>query len=149
MGNICRSPTAEGCMYTHVESINSSAQFLIESAGTTAYHSGQPPDSRSQQEALKNGITLSQQRARQVTIDDFNNFHQIVAMDRDNLSILEKMKPVDTVAELTLLTEWLPDSTFVDVPDPYYGGSDGFKVVFDLINESTDMMLQTLIKKEV
>ena len=144
MGNICRSPTAEGCMKKHLEDNQLTKQFLIDSAGTTAYHKGEPADSRSQQQALKHGIDLSKQRARQVTLEDFHQFHQIIAMDQANLSDLKKMQPKGATATLSLLTQWFPESNFVDVPDPYYGKGDGFKTVFDLIEQSTLKLLQNL-----
>ncbi len=147
MGNICRSPTAEGCMKSHIIKNNQQTLFEVDSAGTIGYHSGEAPDLRSQDEALKNKIDLSQQKARQVLATDFSKFDYIVAMDKENLLNLMKIKPEHTIAKLSLLTDWLDDTTFVDVPDPYYGGGNGFTTVFNLVEAATGSMLQQLISE--
>ncbi len=147
MGNICRSPTAEGCMQYHITQQQLQHYFKIDSAGTIGYHAGEAPDFRSQQYALKHEVDLSWQRARKVELIDYLNFDYVIAMDRENLWNLNQSKPSESKADLSLLTDWFPGTSFIDVPDPYYGEGDGFETVFNLVNEATLRLLEALKNK--
>lgn len=135
-GNICRSPTAEGVL-RHLARAQS-LELHIESAGLGDWHVGQPPDGRAQQHARNRGYDLSAQRARQVTPRDFDEFHMILAMDRGHLRALQKMAPAHHQAKIRL---FVADS---DVPDPYYGGAEGFENVLDLVEAQCRRLLQEL-----
>ncbi len=134
LGNICRSPTAEGVMRRIVAQEQLEDEIEIDSAGTGDWHVGHPPDSRATAAAQRRGVTLSG-AARQITIDDFEEFDLIVAMDAENLRTLARMAPLGTEDKLRLL---LDDR---DVPDPYYGGEDGFEEVLDLVEEACRELL--------
>ncbi|MEM1027063.1 MAG: low molecular weight protein-tyrosine-phosphatase [Planctomycetota bacterium] len=148
MGNICRSPAAEGIFRKLVEDAGFASSIAIDSAGTIGYHTGNRPDKRMTAAAMQRGYDLSPQRARQVETSDFERFDLIVAMDRANLHDLEHAfdAPADVHAELKLLGEFAPE-TFQrkggppDVPDPYYGGGEGFEMVLDLLEASLPVVL--------
>ena len=144
MGNICRSPTAEGCMTRHIKQQDVAHLFEIDSAGTIGYHVGEAPDSRSQQYALTMGVDLSLQKSRKVSDKDFFDFDHLIAMDHDNLNSLKSSQPQNSTAKLSLLTDWLEKPDYADVPDPYYGSGDGFKIVFDLVDDATLSLLEQL-----
>lgn len=131
-GNICRSPTAEGVMRVLAEQAGCTATFLLDSAGTHDYHVGEPPDKRTQQAALRRGYDLSSQRARQVTAEDFVRFDRILAMDLRNLSLLRERCPRGLHGKLTLFLDYAEGHEGNEVPDPYYGGPNGFEHVLDL-----------------
>jgi protein-tyrosine phosphatase len=132
LGNICRSPTAEG-MLRHLLLATPELQVEVDSAGTAGYHVGAPPDARSQRAALRRGIDLSGLRARQVTPGDFERFDLILAMDCDNLARLEAMRPAGSRAQLRLFLEYAAeDLGRLEVPDPYYRDASGFEEVLDL-----------------
>lgn len=139
LGNICRSPLAEGIFRSLVNEAGASDHFLIDSAGTGAWHSGNPPDPRSIEVAARHGIDLSTQRARQVCPDDFQAFDTIIAMDRDNLTTL-KARDTGAKAQLRLLLA----EPAADVPDPYYGGPEGFDHVFNLVRNGCRDLLTDL-----
>jgi protein-tyrosine phosphatase len=122
-GNICRSPTAEGVLRKIAR--EQGVELRVESRGTHDYHVGQPPDDRSQQHAIKRGYDLSAQRAKQVSERDFEEFDLIVAMDRGHLAILRRQCPPELLGKVRLFEN--------EVPDPYYGGPDGFEKVLDLL----------------
>ena len=126
-GNICRSPTAAGVFAHFVRQAGLHAAIEVESAGTHDYHAGNPPDARAQEHALKRGYDLSALRARQVRKRDFAEFDHIVAMDRGHLELLERNCPPEHLPKLRLLIRGR------DVPDPYYGGAEGFERVLDLV----------------
>ena len=135
-GNICRSPTAEGVLRDL--SGKAGLELHIESAGLGDWHIGQPPDERSQHHARRRGYDLSAQRARQVRARDFEEFDMILAMDRGHLRALQKMAPARHHAKIRLFAADL------DVPDPYYGGADGFEKVLDLVEARCRRLLQEL-----
>lgn len=135
-GNICRSPTAEGVL-RHLARLESMA-LHIESAGLGDWHIGQPPDERSQHHARNRGYDLSTQRARQVTAQDFEEFDMILAMDRGHLRALQKMAPPRHHAKIRLFVAGS------DVPDPYYGGAEGFEKVLDLVEAQCRRLLAEL-----
>jgi len=145
MGNICRSPTAEGSFRSIVLKQELSDFFEIDSAGTHAYHIGNPPDSRSQQTARKYGIDLSNQKARQVHEIDFYYYDYIIAMDTDNIQILRSIRPADSQSQIKLLLDYLPDTSFQSVPDPYFEGK--FDEVFEMIYAACASFLENLVKK--
>ena len=129
LGNICRSPTAEG-VARHLGLLE------VDSAGTAGYHSGDPPDARAQRAAKERGIDLSGLRARQIERRDFDRFDLLLAMDRANLADLEKIRPEKSAAELRLFLEFAPHLGLLDVPDPYYGQDRDFERVLDLCFEA-------------
>jgi protein-tyrosine phosphatase len=135
-GNICRSPTAEGVLRNLCE--KAGLQLRIESAGIGDWHVGQPPDERTQHHAKSRGYDLSAQRARQVRPEDFDEFDLILAMDRGHLRELERLAPPGSRAKVLLFVAGR------DVPDPYYGGMDGFEQVLDLVEARCRSLLQEL-----
>lgn len=147
MGNICRSPTAEGVFRKLHRQLAPELDLHIDSAGTHAYHIGDPPDPRSRAAALKRGIDIGDHRGRQVTVEDFHSFDYVLAMDSDNLGRLERLQPKDARAELGLLLEYAEAAVGLDVPDPYYGGSGGFEDVLDLVEEGGRGLLQEILRR--
>lgn len=136
LGNICRSPTAEGVFRALVAEVGLDDEIVIDSAGTGGWHIGAPPDARATHAAALRGITLTG-AARQVTMSDFEEFDLLIAMDRENLRALRAMAPDDEArAKIRLLRD---DGG--DVPDPYYGGEDGFDEVLDLVTEGGRRLL--------
>ncbi|MGD2068107.1 MAG: low molecular weight protein-tyrosine-phosphatase [Gemmatimonadota bacterium] len=144
LGNICRSPLAEGVMRHLVRARGIEARYRIDSAGTGAWHVGEPPDGRSVDVASRNGIQL-EGHSRQVESSDLHDFDWVVAMDRSNLERLEEMKDWGGGdARLTLLREFDPDPGDREVPDPYYGGPGGFDHVYRLVHRSLEAFLDHL-----
>lgn len=142
MGNICRSPTAEGALRLRLERAGLAGQIGVDSAGTHGYHVGEPPDRRAQQHALKRGIDLSRLRGRRVAEADFDRFDLLLAMDEDNLAELARLRPEGHPNTPRLLLEFARRYTEQrEVPDPYYGGPDGFERVLDLIEDACDGVL--------
>jgi len=133
MGNICRSPTAQG-VFERLVVENELATFIqIDSAGTHAYHIGEQPDQRASAAALKRGVDLSKQKARRVSPEDFQLFDYVVAMDSSNFEDLASICPAEHESKLRLLMDFAADIEVTEVPDPYYGGATGFERVLDLI----------------
>lgn len=132
MGNICRSPTAEGVMRRLAENAGVGGQFELDSAGTHSYHVGNPPDTRSQRAAAQRGYDLSGMRARQIGTGDFSFFDLVLAMDRDNLDALHRVCPPQFQHKLGMFLAYAEGRTEQEMPDPYYGGPDGFEQVLDL-----------------
>ena len=137
MGNICRSPTAEGVFRDLVERENLSAHIRTDSAGTHAFHIGEPPDRRSQAAAQKRGVDLSDLRGRQAESHDFETFDYLLAMDRDNHQNLLAIAPPGGEAKVRLFLEFAEGIGTHEVPDPYYGGGDGFERVLDMIEAAS------------
>ena len=144
MGNICRSPTAHGVMRKLLENEAPGQRIDIDSAGTHAYHVNEPPDTRAQAAAIKRGIDISDLRARAVEIEDFYKYQLILAMDRDNLAKLERMRPSDSNARIDLVLSYARESTREEVPDPYYGGKEGFEAVLDMLEAASRGLLAAL-----
>ena len=144
LGNICRSPTAEGVLRYLAAKEAPRLALEIDSAGTADYHIGAAPDSRSQRAALKRGIDISALQARQVTADDFARFDLILAMDAENLRELEAMRPRNSRAAVKLFLEYAPDSAQLDVPDPYYRDAAAFEEVLDLTTAASRGLLAAL-----
>jgi protein-tyrosine phosphatase len=144
MGNICRSPTAEGVFRTMAARAGIIGRVRIDSAGTHDYYTGGPPDWRASQAALKRGYDLAPLRARQVEVADFARFDRIYAMDRMNLALLEEMRPPEHRGNLSLFLNLAPDLGVHEVPDPYDGGAEGFERVLDLIERASDALVMEL-----
>ena len=143
LGNICRSPTAEGVFRKYLADSALADKVSVDSAGTADWHTGKGPDPRTCEAALKRGYDLSKLQARHATAEDFHNFDLILAMDKSNLANLEALRPADSRAELDLLLQRydLPRS---EVPDPYYGGEQGFEDVLDLLENASQALLAEL-----
>ena len=142
MGNICRSPTAEGVMRAKLAAAGLDVE--VDSAGTHGYHVGAPPDERSQQHAARRGYDLSALRARQLVAQDFSRFDLVLAMDADNLAHAERLCPPAQRHRLKLLLDFAPQAGKRQVPDPYYGGAAGFEEVLDLVEAACDALVETL-----
>ncbi len=144
MGNICRSPTAHGVFRKLVEDNALTQQIEIDSAGTHAYHVGNPPDGRAQETAISRGIRLDDLRARQVNAGDMRAFDYIIAMDDDNYRILHDLCPREFRDKLYLLMQFAPELGAKEVPDPYYGGALGFEQVFDMVEAASAGLLEEI-----
>ena len=144
MGNICRSPTAEGVFTKLVKDHNLEAHFVIDSAGTHAYHIGKEPDLRSQSAAVERGIDLSNLRARKVSDEDFEDFDFLLAMDDENYSILISTCPEEYKTKIKYFLDYAPHLNERQVPDPYFGGAYGFQRVLDMVEEASAGFLKTL-----
>ncbi|MDA8093932.1 MAG: low molecular weight phosphotyrosine protein phosphatase [Betaproteobacteria bacterium] len=142
MGNICRSPTAEGVFRRMVAQAGLEAHVRIDSAGTHAYHVGAPPDRRAQAAAHQRGYDLSALRGRQVEARDFADFDYILAMDDDNLSLLSQRCPADHAHKLALFLSFSARFPHEVVPDPYYGGPQGFESVLDRVEDAGRGLLE-------
>ncbi len=147
MGNICRSPTAEGVFAHLAQQAGLLPELEIDSAGTYGYHSGEPPDYRAQQAAAARGVDLSGLRARQVELKDFQRYDYLLAMDRDNFSTLRRMAPPAHAHKVRLLLDFAPHLLEREVPDPYYGGQQGFERVLDLVEEAAQGLLAEVAGK--
>jgi protein-tyrosine phosphatase len=146
MGNICRSPTAEGVFRHIVEQAGLAADVGIDSAGTHAYHVNEPADRRAAAAAERRGYSLDGIRARRVSAADFERFDYIVAMDRDNLDALREQASEEHADKLHLFLAFA-GAAEDEVPDPYYGGAAGFERVLDLVEEASRGLLETLRKR--
>ena len=147
MGNICRSPTAEGVFRHMVRDAGLENRIEIASAGTHEYHVGHAPDHRTQAAASMRGYDLSSQRARQVSAREFLDYDYILAMDADNLAFLQAIAPAGQQGKAQLFLNYSEASQGGDVPDPYYGGNDGFTLVLDLIEDGAAGLLADIKKK--
>lgn len=144
LGNICRSPTAEGVLRAFAAREAPELRLEVDSAGTAGYHIGEPPDARTRQAAARRGYDLGKLRARVVEPADFERFDLILAMDRENLSVLRRRAPQMAHERLRLLLEFAPPGSPEDVPDPYYGGPNGFEEVLDLVEAAVRGLLRHL-----
>lgn len=144
LGNICRSPTAEGVFKALVQREGLSDHITVDSAGVGAWHIGSPPDSRSQAAARQRGIDLSKQRARQAVAHDFERFDYVIAMDSQNYGDLTRMCPKGGDNRLFKFLAFAPQLGINDVPDPYYGGDSGFDGVFDMIEAASAGLLDDI-----
>jgi protein-tyrosine phosphatase len=143
-GNICRSPSAEAVLRHMAVEQGALSDMEIDSAGTHGYHVGEPSDSRAIEHAARRGIDMAGILARKVERADFERFDLIVAMDRSHLDQLEALKPANTQAELRLFTDFMDAPQTQDVPDPYYGGAQGFEVVLDMLEEGCAGLLERI-----
>lgn len=142
LGNICRSPLAEGVTRHLAAELGLGDRIRVESAGTGSWHEGEAPDPRSREVARRNGVSLEGQRARRVAPEDLHEFDLVVAMDRSNLDALEALlERHGGSARLALLRDFDPDPGDGEVPDPYYGGPDGFDRVYEMVRRSCRRLL--------
>ncbi len=146
LGNICRSPTAHGVFEALVKQRRLQELILVDSCGTGDWHVGHPPDRRAAAEAAGRGYDLSHLRARQVKAADFDCFDYILAMDRQNLADLEAMRPADFSGHLGLFLPFAGRGRHEEVPDPYYGGEEGFAEVLDLVEAASEGLLQEICR---
>ncbi len=144
MGNICRSPTAEGVARNLIKNRGLESVFEIDSAGTHAYHVGEAPDPRAQRAAKRRGVDLSRLRARRVESEDFDEFELILAMDRENLAHLRSVCPPDQHGKLELFMRYARRFDTDEVPDPYYGGEKGFDLVLDMVEDAAEGLIEAL-----
>ncbi|MDQ2075610.1 low molecular weight protein-tyrosine-phosphatase [Marinimicrobium sp. ABcell2] len=144
LGNICRSPTAHGIFQHKVEQAGLADQIYIESSGTGGWHVGKAPDPRTLSAASRRGYDFSALRAQQVTEQDFQRFDYILAMDEVNLEDLRRMAPADFSGHLGLFLNFGNRRDYREVPDPYYGGGDGFNLVLDLVESAAEGLLDHL-----
>jgi protein-tyrosine phosphatase len=143
-GNICRSPTGEGVLRALAEKRGLGDRIRIASAGTHDYHVGEAPDARTLKHASKRGYDLSRQRAQQVDERHFHEYDYILAMDRGHLRILKSLAPKDSRAKLGMFLEASAQWKGEDVPDPYYGGVEGFERVLDMVEEAAERWLDRI-----
>lgn len=144
MGNICRSPTVHGVMRQQLREAGLEHRVHIDSAATHNHHPGEAPDARSQRHAMQRGYDLSDLRARPVTAPDFETFELIVAMDHDNLKHLHTQSPPPHRHKIRLLAEFFEAHDAPAVPDPYYGGAEGFEHVLDLAEDGCRGLIRHL-----
>jgi len=148
MGNICRSPTAHAVMQHKVNEQGLANRIEIDSSGTHAYHVGEKSDSRSRALAKRKGIDMEYIRARKISIMDYDEFDYILAMDQENLSLIEYYAPQNHSAKVSLFLHYANQAGVTDeavVPDPYYGGDAGFEHVFDLVDKGCEALIEHIL----
>lgn len=146
LGNICRSPTAEGVFRHYVEQAGYGERFEIDSAGTSGHHEGEHADSRMRAHAIRRGYDLTS-LSRPISYEDFFKFDYIICMDASNRENLLRLAPTEeTASKIRMMTEWLPKPYIDHVPDPYYGGAEGFERVLDIIEDTCPALLQELLE---
>lgn len=145
MGNICRSPTADAVFRHHVKTAGVDHLIEVDSAGTHAYHIGNPPDERSQRTAINRGYKMDDLRARAVELRDFEEFDYILAMDKENLHLLKQRSPRHHHDKIRLFMHYgVNYDGNTEVPDPYFGGHQGFELVLDMVEEASQGLLEHL-----
>ncbi len=144
MGNICRSPSAEGFFRTALQHSDYKNQVSVDSAGTHGYHIGHTPDSRAVDTARQFNVDISQLRARKVSESDFHDNDLIIAMDHANLADLQRLQPPGAKAKLEMMMQYHPDGQPDEVPDPYYGGMEGFTYMCSLLETATAGLLEDI-----
>jgi protein-tyrosine phosphatase len=143
MGNICRSPVAEGVLRNRLREEGLSGRVFVDSAGTHFYHVGEPPDPRAQASARQRGYDISDLRARQLSPEDFHTFDYLLVMDYKNLRAVESLRPCgESKAHVALLLSYAEGAQHEEVPDPYYGGEEGFQHVLDLVESAVEGLLK-------
>jgi protein-tyrosine phosphatase len=148
LGNICRSPLAEGIFRDVIRENEISGEFILDSAGTGAWHVGDPPDPRSIAVARRYGIDITMQRARKVAPDDFRRFDLLLGLDRSNVETLAARAPHDARNKVHLFFDYAGLGRY-DVPDPYYAGDDGFETVYRMIREASEALAAKLGARDV
>ncbi|GGX81417.1 phosphotyrosine protein phosphatase [Litchfieldella qijiaojingensis] len=146
LGNICRSPTAEGILRHKLEQAGLATRVEVDSCGTGGWHIGKAPDRRAMAAAARRGFDLSGLRARQLEVDDFYRFDYLLAMDRDNLLVLEAWCPPDCRAHIGLFLDFAGYEN-KEVPDPYFGGKQGFEKVLDLVEAGAEGLIDELRRR--
>ena len=144
MGNICRSPSAEGFFASVLNRSTIKDRVSTDSAGTHGYHVGHPPDGRAIDTAAKFNVEIGDLRARKVNAADFHHFNLIIAMDSSNLEDLKRIQPSDSTASLGMMMQYHPEGQPEDVPDPYYGGMEGFTYMCELLQSATAGLLKDI-----
>ena len=147
-GNICRSPTAEGVFAKKVADAGLAGRIVADSAGTHGYHVGEPPDPRSQSAAGARGYDLSKLRARRVEREDFARFDLVLAMDYENRAFLARLCPPTSGHKLKLMMDYARSHGERNVPDPYYGGPDGFDAVLKMLEDATEGLLLSILDEQ-
>lgn len=147
MGNICRSPSAEGVFRRVLAQRAPDISVEIDSAGTHDYHVGNPPDRRAIEAARRRGIDLTTLRARQVSAEDFARFDLILAMDDENVEALKSRAPAEYRSRIRLLMDFAAEAPLRYVPDPYYGGASGFEQVLDLLEQASEGLLEEVLRR--
>lgn len=146
LGNICRSPSGEGVFTQLVQEKGLSESFVIDSAGTAAYHTGERADGRMRKHALKRGIKLNS-RARQFVTSDFQDFDLVVCMDRSNYHNIKALDYNNQYSnKIVMMTDYARTMKYKEVPDPYYGGAEGFEIVLDILEDACSGLLEELLK---
>ncbi|HET8730564.1 MAG TPA: low molecular weight protein-tyrosine-phosphatase [Moraxellaceae bacterium] len=150
LGNICRSPTAEAVFRDQAQKAGWGSLIAADSAGIADYHIGKSPDPRTCRAAAQRGYRMDDLRARQVQADDFHQFDLLLAMDASVLDVLRRMQPPESRerSEVALFLDYLPGFEGRDVPDPYYGGADGFETVLDLVEAGSTTLLREMLKRQ-
>jgi len=143
-GNICRSPTAEGIMRHRLNAEGLTEVIGHDSCGMHGYHQGEPPDTRSLQAALERGYDFGDLRARRITQEDFDEFDLLLAMDASHLRDMEAMRPANARGSIEMFLDYAPRASVHEVPDPYYGGRNGFEFVIDLIESGVDGLIAAI-----
>jgi protein-tyrosine phosphatase len=143
MGNICRSPSAEAAFRHKANELN--LKLTIDSAGTIGSHAREKPDHRAQKVGVERGYSFDKIKARKVTVEDFDNFDIVLAMDEHNMKELKKVAPEHLHDKIQLFLEYADNYEELEVPDPYYGGAGGFKFVLDLVEDASDGFLKRLM----
>ena len=146
LGNICRSPTSEGVFRSVAENQNLDFELFVDSAGTAGYHIGHPPDSRAIRAANRRGVDLTNLRARRITHQDYEQFDYIIGMDRWNYDDLKEMAPSDYKGRVCLFMEFASGWDNDEIPDPYYGGPNGFEQVLDMVENASAGLLEDIKK---
>ncbi len=145
LGNICRSPAAEGVFKYKVKERGLEHAFEIDSAGTAGYHAGEPADKRMQKHALKRGYNLTSISRKFNPAVDFDKFDWVVAMDNENVSNLKRMaRGPEDVDKISKMTDFRKTWNYTEIPDPYYGGDDGFELVLDMLEDACEGLLEKL-----
>jgi protein-tyrosine phosphatase len=145
LGNICRSPTAEAMLRRKVHEAGLDDRIEVDSAGTADYHVDSPPDRRAIAHGERRGLEMRHLRGRQVSREDFERFDHVLAMDEDNLMNLRRLRPSGSHAKLALLLSYAPEAGALEVPDPYYGGPEGFETVLDLAAAAADGFIASVV----
>lgn len=148
LGNICRSPLAEGIFRHMAEKRGVGERFVVDSAGTAGYHAGEAPDSRAIAVAVNRGLPILDSRARKVTFRDLQQPGLVVAMDQSNLRLLKRLRGRSGQAAVRLMRDYDLDAPGADVPDPYYGGPEGFEEVFRILDRSCRGLLDQLVAQQ-
>ncbi|MCL2345795.1 MAG: low molecular weight phosphotyrosine protein phosphatase [Desulfobulbus sp.] len=147
MGNICRSPTAEGVLRKVIQQNNLGDAVEVDSAGTHGYHAGEAPDIRTQRAAMVRGYDLSQLRARKVARQDLDYFDLILAMDRSNLDNLQRLATPEQSRRIKLFMDYAKNFDDDEVPDPYYGLGHGFDIVLDMVEDAAQGLIEEIKQK--
>lgn len=147
LGNICRSPTAQGFFQQLIYQEGLEKYFNIDSAGTSSYHIGEAPDQRSIQAAKVQGVDISSLRARQFCAEDFTRFDYLIAMDRENVRNIKLLQPRSSNVNPQLFLEYARNTEISEVPDPYLGGIEGFEEVITLIQSASEGLLKSIVEK--